>query len=40
MDTFVAKSEIQWDWANFRALYSQIHEDFALGQYIKILEPW
>jgi hypothetical protein len=38
-NTYVAKFEFLWDWANFGALYLVIHEDFALGQYIKILEP-
>ena len=38
--TYVANSEFQWDWANFGALYFLIHEDFALGQYINLVELW
>jgi hypothetical protein len=36
----MAKSEIQWDGANSRAMYFKIHGDFALGQYIKLVELW
>jgi hypothetical protein len=36
----MAKSEIQWDGPNFGAMYFKIHEDFALGQYINIVELW
>jgi hypothetical protein len=39
-DIYVAKSEFQWDWANFEALYFLIHDDFALGQYINLVELW
>jgi hypothetical protein len=38
-NTYVANSEFQWAWANFGTLYLLIHEDFALGQYIIIVEP-
>jgi hypothetical protein len=27
------------EWVNFRALYLRILEDFALGQYSKLVEP-
>jgi hypothetical protein len=36
----MAKSEIQWDGANFGALYFSIHEDFAPGQYRNLVELW
>jgi hypothetical protein len=32
------KSEIQWNWVNFEALYPPNYEDFALGQHIKFVE--
>jgi hypothetical protein len=34
----VTKSEIQCVGANFGAMYSSIHEDFALSQYSKLVE--
>jgi hypothetical protein len=34
------KSEIQWTWSIFGALYLLIHEDFVLVQYIKMIELW
>jgi hypothetical protein len=38
MDTHVAKSEIQWNGVNFGTFL--IYEDFALGQYIKLVHLW
>ena len=32
------KSEIQWNWLNFGALYLPNYEDFALGQHIKFVD--
>jgi hypothetical protein len=32
------KSEFQWKWVNFEALYLPNYEDFALGQHIKFVE--
>ena len=32
------KSEFQWNWVNFEALYLPNYEDFALGQHIKFVE--
>jgi hypothetical protein len=34
----VANSEFQWNWVIFGALYLLIHEDFALSQYINLVE--
>jgi hypothetical protein len=34
----VANSEFQWNWVTFGALYLLIHEDFALSQYINLVE--
>jgi hypothetical protein len=34
----MAKFEIQCVGANFGAMYSSIHEDFALSQYSKLVE--
>ena len=32
------KSEIQWDWLNFGALYLPNYKVFALGHHIKFVE--
>jgi hypothetical protein len=37
-ELYWVKSEIQWNWLNFGALYLPNYEDFALGQHIKFLE--
>jgi hypothetical protein len=34
----VASSEFQWNWVILGALYLLIHEDFALSQYINLVE--
>jgi hypothetical protein len=34
----VANSEFQWNWVTFGALYLLIYEDFALRQYINLVE--
>jgi hypothetical protein len=39
-NTNMANSEFQRDWANFGALYFFIHEGFALGKYINLVELW
>jgi hypothetical protein len=36
--TLLAKSEFQWDWLNFGALYLPSYKVFALGHHIKFVE--
>jgi hypothetical protein len=38
LELYGVKSEIQWNWVNFEALYLPNYEDFALGQHIKFVE--
>ena len=37
-ELYWVKSEIQWNWLNFGALYLPNYEDFARGQHIKFVD--